>query len=39
MGKPVDTLLLDGMHPNDRGHEIVADMLLPAICGELLRQR
>ena len=35
MGKPVDTLLLDGMHPNDRGHELVAELLLPAIREEL----
>lgn len=24
----IDSLLLDGMHPNDRGHRIVADLLL-----------
>lgn len=27
----VDGLLLDGMHPNDRGHELVAALLLPVI--------
>ena len=26
-----DELLLDGMHPNDKGHAIVAERLLPAI--------
>ncbi|MBL7650479.1 MAG: hypothetical protein JNK74_30395, partial [Candidatus Hydrogenedentes bacterium] len=24
-------LLLDGMHPNDRGHALVAELLTPAI--------
>ena len=23
----IDTLLLDGMHPNDRGHQIIAELL------------
>ena len=32
----IDGLLLDGMHPNDKGHRLVAEMLLPAIR-ELLR--
>ena len=32
----IDGLLLDGMHPNDKGHSLVAEMLLPVI-GELLR--
>ncbi len=27
----VDELLLDGMHPNDAGHEIVANLLVPVI--------
>lgn len=27
----LDDLLLDGMHPNDQGHAIVAELLLPAI--------
>ena len=27
----LDELLLDGMHPNDKGHAIIADLLLPAI--------
>ncbi len=30
-GQSVDDLLLDGMHPNDRGHEIEADLLLKRI--------
>ena len=32
-GKSVADLLLDGMHPNDRGHRLVADLLIR----ELLR--
>jgi sialidase-1 len=31
LGKPVDALLLDGMHPGDAGHELVAELLVPAI--------
>ncbi|MEQ1859183.1 MAG: GDSL-type esterase/lipase family protein [Chthoniobacteraceae bacterium] len=31
----IDALLLDGMHPNDRGHEIVADLLAPVIREQL----
>jgi lysophospholipase L1-like esterase len=27
----VNDLLLDGMHPNDKGHRIVADLLIPEI--------
>lgn len=30
-GKSPDTLLLDGMHPNDWGQEMVSDLLLPVI--------
>jgi len=30
-GKRVDRLLLDGMHPNDQGHHIVADLLIDKI--------
>jgi len=30
-GTTVDGLLLDGMHPNDFGHELVADLLVPVI--------
>lgn len=32
---PTSRLLLDGMHPNDEGHRIVADALLPVIKREL----
>jgi len=28
---PVDSLLLDGVHPNDKGHALVAEALLPVI--------
>lgn len=31
LGKPVDGLLLDGMHPGDAGHELIAGLLVPAI--------
>jgi sialidase-1 len=31
----VDNLLLDGMHPNDLGHELVALLLLPVIRAQL----
>ncbi len=27
-GQKVDDLLLDGMHPNDRGHRLIADLLM-----------
>jgi len=30
-GQSVDELLLDGMHPNDLGHKLVADLLVPEI--------
>lgn len=30
-GQSVDDLLLDGIHPNDRGQHLVADRLLPVI--------
>jgi lysophospholipase L1-like esterase len=29
--KSVDDLLLDGMHPNAKGHRLVADLLLPEV--------
>ncbi|MBI5773246.1 MAG: exo-alpha-sialidase [Verrucomicrobia bacterium] len=29
--KSVDALLLDGMHPNDQGHQLVAELLVPVI--------
>lgn len=31
MEKNADELLLDGMHPNDEGHQIVAELLVPVI--------
>ena len=30
-GQSADDLFLDGMHPNDRGHKLVADLLAPEI--------
>jgi len=30
-GQSVDDLLLDGIHPNEAGHRLVADELLAAI--------
>lgn len=30
-GQSVDDLLLDGMHPNDKGHRFVADLLIKVI--------
>jgi len=27
-GKPVDELLLDGIHPNSKGHELIADLIM-----------
>lgn len=32
-GQSVDELLLDGMHPNDKGHRLVADLLLREVLG------
>ena len=29
------SLLVDGMHPNDQGHQLVADQLMPVIRREL----
>jgi lysophospholipase L1-like esterase len=34
-GQSVDELLTDGMHPNDKGHRLVADLLHPAIAEAL----
>lgn len=34
-GGSVDAFLLDGMHPNDAGHEATAAALLPIVRGEL----
>lgn len=36
-GHPLDSLLLDGMHPNDEGHAIVAHILQNAICKHINR--
>ena len=33
-GQSVDDLLLDGMHPNDRGQRIVGGLLVEALAGE-----
>lgn len=40
-GQTVDDLLLDGIHPNEAGHRLVADLLLKAIATspELLAER
>lgn len=34
-GQSMDDLLLDGMHPNDQGHRIIAQLLTPAIRAQL----
>jgi hypothetical protein len=31
----VDDLLVDGMHPNDLGHQLVSELLVPAIRNAL----
>ena len=36
-GQSADSLLLDGMHPNDAGHELATDLLVPVIRGSLAR--
>ena len=33
--KNPDKLLLDGMHPNDKGHQVIAELLLPVIREQL----
>ena len=33
--KNPDVLLLDGMHPNDAGHQLVAGLLVPVIREQL----
>ena len=30
-GRSVDELFVDGMHPNDKGHAIIAEMLVPVV--------
>jgi lysophospholipase L1-like esterase len=34
-GRSPDDLLLDGMHPNARGHQLVLDLLLPRVAAAL----
>ena len=34
-GKEPDKLLLDGMHPNDAGHRLIAELLVPVIREQL----
>ncbi|MBT6845792.1 MAG: hypothetical protein HOA14_00080 [Planctomycetaceae bacterium] len=36
-GQSIDALLLDGMHPNDRGHQIIAKILIAEIMKLLPR--
>ncbi|MFA6543301.1 MAG: exo-alpha-sialidase [Limisphaerales bacterium] len=31
LAKDPDKLLLDGMHPNDEGHKLIADLLMPVV--------
>jgi len=31
IARDADKLLLDGMHPNDEGHRVIAELLLPVI--------
>jgi lysophospholipase L1-like esterase len=38
-GHSIDELLLDGCHPNDAGHRLVADLLLEKIAAENLDER
>ena len=33
-GQELTDLLLDGMHPNDKGHRIIADAFLSILCAE-----
>jgi lysophospholipase L1-like esterase/photosystem II stability/assembly factor-like uncharacterized protein len=33
--KDPDALLLDGMHPNDKGHELITELLMPVIREQL----
>ena len=34
-GQTVDDLLLDGMHPNDEGHRVIAASLYPVVAGAI----
>ncbi len=36
-GQSVDDLLLDGMHPNDEGHRLITDLLVPDILNLVSR--
>ena len=36
-GQDLSDLLLDGMHPNDKGHRMVADALLPIVQNRVTR--
>jgi lysophospholipase L1-like esterase len=36
--KNPDDLLLDGMHPNDDGHALIAELLLPVIRAQFVKQ-
>lgn len=38
-GNALDSLYLDGMHPNDRGHRLAADRLVPVVAGLLAPER
>jgi lysophospholipase L1-like esterase len=33
-GQQLSDLLLDGMHPNDKGHRMIADALLPIVVAQ-----
>jgi len=38
-GKSPEGLLCDGMHPNDLGHQLVAERLLPVIRRLMLPEK
>lgn len=38
-GAGIDALLSDGVHPNSKGHELVAETLLPALLAEIPKAR
>lgn len=38
-GQSLNDLLLDGMHPNDKGHRMIADALLPVIVPQRSKQQ
>jgi lysophospholipase L1-like esterase len=37
-GQKLSDLLLDGMHPNDKGHRMIADAILPVIEDQIVRE-